>query len=116
MEFFRFPFELRRRIYEEVWSPENLKFHLYLQDGRLRGSICLGAELGHEPHEVRKPSGDEDLHLDWFDGDQLLNRLKSLWGPHYKCEEYTMGTVPYHDHPAAQGPDWLNMLLVCREM
>lgn len=116
MEFFTLPFELRRKIYAEVWSSDKLKFHLYLQDGRLRGSVCLGAELGDEqPFDSQMLRGD-DLQISSYADGKTLDRLKSSWGPHYKCEEHTMGTARYHDHPATPRPGCVNMLLVCKEM
>ena len=116
MKFFSLPFELRHKIYAEVWSSDKLKFHLYLQDGRLRGSVCLGAELGDEPFESRMLRGNEELPLSSYRDGRALDRLKSLWGPHYKCEERAMGIARYHDHPATPRPGCLSLLLVCREM
>lgn len=67
MDIFSLPFERRRKIYEGARAPE-LRPYLFLREGRLEQSPCLGANLGEELLEDRYISGDS--------GENYIRRLQ----------------------------------------
>ena len=116
------PLELRRQIYKEAWAPK-LNLHLFLEDGRPRVSPCLGANLGHEERTSRMLTDAERGELKdcpsvlgLGNSCQLLRRLRSLWGPHYKCEEVVNGPWLGGDLPVLEGHGCVSMLMVCQQM
>lgn len=81
------PLEIRLRIYHYIYiAPHGV--HASIQGGRLVFSTCVqpspNADLyGGERRGLLKPGSDYEHPL-------YAPRLRSTWGPHWKCEEMAL--------------------------
>ncbi|RYO91860.1 hypothetical protein DL762_001940 [Monosporascus cannonballus] len=82
--FFPMPIEIRQAIYAHI-IPSAV--HLFLQqEDKVAVSACIG------PCPERDLSGMERRSTgDWRTDAIMARRLRSSWGPHWKCEEVALG-------------------------
>ncbi|RYP67238.1 hypothetical protein DL769_005815 [Monosporascus sp. CRB-8-3] len=81
--FFPMPIEIRQAIYAHI-IPSAV--HLFLQQDKVAVSACI------EPCPERDLSGMERRSTgDWRTDAIMARRLRSSWGPHWKCEEVALG-------------------------
>ncbi|KAK8036288.1 hypothetical protein PG993_008902 [Apiospora rasikravindrae] len=105
-QFMSAPAEIRRAIYEHLVTSSSI--HLFLSpQGRLQVTTCLepstSPPLGgfFDPDEGHRPKDAGENDPTW------ARRLRSLWGPHWKCEEASYARDL--DHIS-------NLLSVCKKM
>lgn len=74
------PLELRRVIYSYILSEQT---HITIEGGKLHLLACVRTYSAKE-----KDIGFERQNsAGWQDDAVLAHRLRSSWGPHWKCEE-----------------------------
>jgi hypothetical protein len=108
-KFFTLPTEIRYAIYAHL-IPETI--HLSLDERGLRLSPCVQRDGDGDPECWKRRSNHELLHKH-PDADPIyLNRLRSTWGEHWRCEEATV--------PVQEGTDSDNhvnrLSFVCKRM
>ena len=99
------PYDIRRAIYVHLITNQ---IHVFLRQGKIHLSVCVepspaGDHYGFE----RRTSGDWSSDTIW------ARRLRSSWGPHWKCEE--VASRINDNYEAAYGINVV-VLLVCKRM
>ena len=99
------PYDIRRAIYVHLITNQ---VHVFLRQGKIHLSVCVepspaGDHYGFE----RRTSGDLSSDTIW------ARRLRSSWGPHWKCEE--VASRINDNYGAAYGIN-VAVLLVCKRM
>lgn len=77
---FSAPLELRRAIYSYILSEQ---IHITIQCGELHLLACVTPYLANE----RDIGLERKSIADWPNDAVLARRLRSSWGPHWRCEE-----------------------------
>ncbi|KAF2650552.1 hypothetical protein K491DRAFT_128108 [Lophiostoma macrostomum CBS 122681] len=87
-KFFALPAELRVAIY--AYSvPDQL--HIFLrEDGFFRFLRCMQRGKDDDPDCESQRSNDKEIWKDPSSDPVCGRRLRSSWGPHWRCEEYAM--------------------------
>ncbi|KAI1463798.1 uncharacterized protein F4812DRAFT_231431 [Daldinia caldariorum] len=118
--FFRnLPIEIRRMIYELVWSePHDHKYHtlrgrhIHFVDGHWINMRCVMYEDDEDLDLIQK---NMDIVHNSGKGDLVMwqQRLASTWGGrHWRCEE----RVQYGTQKSVDGTNFMSMMLVCKRM
>ncbi|RYP70894.1 hypothetical protein DL771_005144 [Monosporascus sp. 5C6A] len=109
--FFSMPIEIRQAIYAHI-IPDSV--HLFLQQDKVAVSACI------EPCPERDLSGlDRRSTGDWRTDAIMARRLRSSWGPHWKCEEVALGIGDSYDDKmcdVARDVTMTAVLAVCKKM
>lgn len=99
------PLEIRQAIYALLVEDG---VHLFLRQGQVSLSPCVGAILDTRHSAERATTGDEDSDTVW------ARRLDSSWGTHWKCQEAALAT---EQHPCNEATRALKTnLLICKRM
>lgn len=116
--FDRLPSEIRQKIYEELWSLYNTRWHVHSFDGQVVPVFpCINSPDDEDRRYTNfQASGGED-NIIWE------SRLRSPWNTHWKCAEAAaaklsklqkrrvLPTDPIRFRPRLTTP-----LLVCKRM
>lgn len=87
---FSAPLEIREAIYEYL-VPDGV--HVYLHRDNLRLSRCVQPHLGDDLWGGERQEADSPYSgAATFSDPVWARRLRSSWGPHWKCEEKMLGT------------------------
>ena len=99
------PIEIRRAIYVHL-IPNGV--HVFFRQGKIHLSVCVEpSPAGDHDGSDRKTTGD------WLSDTMWARRLRSSWGPHWKCEEVATRT---DDNYEAACDINMTVLLVCKRM
>ncbi|OCK78679.1 hypothetical protein K432DRAFT_252881, partial [Lepidopterella palustris CBS 459.81] len=101
------PYDIRRAIYAHL-IPNRV--HVFLRGGKVHLSVCVASrQEDHDDGFERKstPSGDSSDSI-W------ARRLRSSWGPHWKCEEVASSRVD--DNCTVACGIIRDIFLVCKTM
>lgn len=106
------PIEIRYAIYVH-FVPNRV--HVFFRQGKIHLSMCVEpSPAGDHDGSDRKTTGSDRQTLDdWFLDSIWARRLRSSWGPHWKCEEVALRTDDNYE--AACGIN-MAVLLVCKRM
>lgn len=118
------PAEIRTLIYDRLWEDRGPGFHIYKRDGRLYHARCVMDPKDEDPDFIQKQMDwvHSERRLGTFGESKLCMWQKRLsdysWGHrHWRCEERLgLGLGKYFGPTAFDRTDWLNMMLVCRQM
>ncbi|RYP23576.1 hypothetical protein DL765_001090 [Monosporascus sp. GIB2] len=109
--FFSMPIEIRQAIYAHIIP---YAVHIFFQQDKVVVSACI--ELCPE----RDLSGFERRSTgDWRTDAIMARRLRSSWGPHWKCEEVALGIGDSYDDKmcdVAHDATMTAVLAVCKKM
>ena len=119
--FFSLPLEIRDAIYAYL-IPNNIAVHLSSRLGNVAITRCLAPVIsGYLDGSERFPGGDEPTNSRDIPRKAIwMRRLRSSWGPHWKCEENVQRPAGEHKCPLSQatldGEVITVLLVVCRKM
>lgn len=121
--FQKLPLEIRRMIYEYVWSnPQDHMFHIpngrhvHFQDGHWYNVRCVMSEADEDLDFIQKQM-DRMYELGADSDDSKLKlwqrRLSQTWGHrHWRCEE----RMRYPREPRVDRRNFAPMMVVCKRM
>jgi hypothetical protein len=110
-DLFKAPTEIRHAIYSYL-IPERM--HLIAsEDGTYRITPCIFLDGDDHPNCFNRRTNDEDIYMNPRASDPIyLNRLRSSWGPHWRCHEFALqGKSENRSFGTA-----MSLFLVCKRM
>lgn len=102
----RMPPEIRGLILENLWHDAGAVQHIILQNGRYRSKKCVTNHSA--PGDLMQECAEHQS--DRFEDETLWKRMTSVWGNHWKCEEF------HRDGESKGWNPFLTMMLVCKQM
>ncbi|KAF2265278.1 hypothetical protein CC78DRAFT_205757 [Lojkania enalia] len=110
-QFFALPAELRRAIYT-YFIPDQI--HLSIREKKFRVSTCVQHDKDGGPDCTDRRSNKIDLITNPMSDPICGRRLRSSWGPHWRCEESAMQMR--EDHEIGYNITMMALFLVCKRM